>query len=132
MSLESDSVWATPNRGERVSPPEASPKKLQRVCSDSGHTAERLDGGAPGGTPLTTTASSQRTVNVMNSPTFSPGESPDKSGPRAAAHLLRLRQAQLAFAETAFELERARDKADRHAKGSSSRDGGGSDRCTVL
>ena len=122
MSIENDSVWATPTR-HGGTPPDATPKKLQRVGSDLGPTQRGSLGEAPGETPLTTTASVMRTVHVCGSPTFSLEASPEQSGCQAAAKLLQQQQAQLSVVETVVALQRARDRAERHAASAGSRDG---------
>ena len=121
MSLDDDSVWATPIR-HGDSPPDATPKKLQRVGTDLGPIARGSLGEASGGTPLTTTASSMRTVHVCGSPTFSPDASPDVSGTQDVAKIIQLQQAQLQMVETVVALKRARARAGRHTSGASSRD----------
>ena len=57
------SPWCTPDRKhERDSPPGTTPFKVSRVGSHDGSSRVPLDGVASGGTPLTTTASTARTV----------------------------------------------------------------------
>ena len=124
--LDNDSVWATPVR-HGGTPPDATPTKLQRVDTVHGSIARGSAGDASGETPLTTTASSLRTVHVCGSPTYSPDASPELSGTQDAAKLLQLQQAQLQMVETVVALNRARARAGRHASGASSRDGDGSD-----
>ena len=118
MDTLSDSVWETPDITQG-SPPGASPLKVQRTGSGHGPVLKTSDGAASGETPLTTTASTSRTVHIDGSPTYPPDVSPDRN--RGAAALIALQQAQLTVAGTALALQKARDKA-------SQKSGDGSDR----
>ena len=125
MLSESDDVWASPpTKCEAESPPEASPKKAFRVASGFGPSFRSLEDGASGETPLTTTASTSRTVHVCGSPMLSPDASPEQqSNVQVAAHISQLHQAQFAMDASIVALSNARDHAARHMSGTSSREG---------
>ena len=117
------SPWCTPDRKhERDSPPGTTPFKVSRVGSHDGSSRVPLDGVASGGTPLTTTASTARTVatHIDGSPTFSP----DTPGPsvEGAANLLRLQQAQLKVVDAAVRAQTARSKLAQRSSAGSTKD----------
>ena len=117
------SPWCTPDRKhERDSPPGTTPYKVSRVDSHDGSSRVPLDGVASGGTPLTTTASTARTVatHIDGSSTFSP----DTPGPsvEGAANLLRLQQAQLKVVDAGVRAQSARSKLVQRSSAGSTRD----------
>ena len=125
------SPWCTPDRKhERDSPPETTPYKVLRVDSQDGSSRVPLDGVASGGTPLTTTASTARTVatHIDGSPTFPP----DSPGPsvEGAANLLRLQQAQLKVVDAAYRAQSARSKLAQRSSAGSFKDDG-SDKASI-
>ena len=117
-SIITDSPWCTPvKKHERDSPPGATPNKVLRVGSHDGLARVPSEGVGPGEPPLTTTASTARTVatHIDGSPTFSP----DTPGPsvEGIVKLLRAQQAQRDVVET-VRLENARAMLARKSNGS--------------